>query len=301
MEIIISIILIAIASVIFYKFYNQKIEIDNKTKEENEQLRLTAKQLQKKSQELNNEYIKAQEQLNALKQNNKEILRKSVELYSLELENKYNEIESDFDNKKEQVEIKYQKMLKQNADSINEETMKLDKIRQTRIAAQKAITREKEIKEQKDFYCLPCSIADRNDIQILERVKKDLNKPRILSMLIWSTFFQKPMNSLCNNVLGVSTVTGIYKITNQISGESYIGQAVDIAKRWKDHAKCGLGIDTPANNKLYKAMQEYGIWNFSWELIEQCPREQLNEKEKYYIDLYMTNDFGFNSNKGVGK
>lgn len=229
MEIIISIILIAIASVIFYKFYNQKIEIDNKTKEENEQLRLTAKQLQKKTQELNNEYIKAQEQLNALKQNNKEILRKGVELYSLELENKYNEIESDFDNKKEQVEIKYQKMLKQNADSINEETMKLDKIRQTRIAAQKAITREKEIKEQKDFYCLPCSIADRNDIQILERVKKDLNKPRILSMLIWSTFFQKPMTSLCNNVLGVSTVTGIYKITNQISGESYIGQAVESA------------------------------------------------------------------------
>ena len=48
-------------------------------------------------------------------------------------------------------------------------------------------------------------------------------------------------------------------------------------------------------------MQEYGMWNFSWELIEQCPREQLNEKEKYYIDLYMTNDFGYNSNKGVGK
>lgn len=73
---------------------------------------------------------------------------------------------------------------------MDDEYKELDTIRQTRIAAQKAITREKEIKEQKDFYCLSCSVADRNDIQTLERVKKDLNKPRVLSMLIWSTFFQ---------------------------------------------------------------------------------------------------------------
>ena len=67
--------------------------------------------------------------------------------------------------------------------------------------------------------------------------------------------------------------------------------------RWKEHAKCGLGIDAPAANKLYKAMQEDGIWNFSWELLEECPREQLNEKEKFYIELYQSNDYGYNGNK----
>ena len=45
-------------------------------------------------------------------------------------------------------------------------------------------------------------------------------------------------------------------------------------------------------------MQEIGIWNFSWELLEACPREQLNEKEKYYINLYQSQDFGYNSTKG---
>ena len=45
-------------------------------------------------------------------------------------------------------------------------------------------------------------------------------------------------------------------------------------------------------------MQEYGIWNFAFEVIEECPREQLNEKEKYYIDLYNSYDYGFNSNRG---
>ena len=88
------------------------------------------------------------------------------------------------------------------------------------------------------------------------------------------------------------------KITNQKTKECYIGQAVDLASRFKDHAKCGLGIDTPPGNKLYKAMQEYGIWNFSWEVLECCSKDQLDEKEKYYIELYQAKDYGYNKTAG---
>jgi hypothetical protein len=42
-------------------------------------------------------------------------------------------------------------------------------------------------------------------------------------------------------------------------------------------------------------MQEDGIQNFSWELLEECPRELLNEKEKFYIDLYDSQSFGYNT------
>ena len=118
-------------------------------------------------------------------------------------------------------------------------------------------------------------------------------------MLIWSTYYQKELKSLSANILGTSIKTGIYKITNIITGEVYIGQAVDIAKRWTEHAKHGLGIDTPAGNKLYKSMQEYGLHSFSWELLEECESKLLNEKERFYIDLYQSVDFGYNSNKGV--
>lgn len=184
---------------------------------------------------------------------------------------------------------------------LDKENAELDKIRSTRTAALEAQIKEKQIKEELSFYCLPLSDIDKADIDILETIKPKLNKPRVLSMLIWSTFFQKPMTTLCNNILGTTQVTGIYKITNQKNNMCYIGQAVDMADRWKQHAKCGLGIDTPAANKLYKAMQEDGINNFSWELIEKCPKEQLNEKEKYYIDLYDSCNFGYNSNIGVSK
>ena len=78
----------------------------------------------------------------------------------------------------------------------------------------------------------------------------------------------------------------------------YIGQSVDIAKWWKDHAKCGLGIDTPASNKLYKAMQEDGLHSFSWELLQTCDRDELDEREKYYIELYQSKEYGYNSTAG---
>ena len=175
----------------------------------------------------------------------------------------------------------------------------LAKIKSTYAAAIEAQKRENAIKENLSFYCLEISDMDKADIAKLNSLKLSLNKPRVLSMLIWQTWFQKPLKALSSNVLGVNDKMGIYKITNIKTNECYIGQAVSVKDRWAEHAKCGLGIDTPAGNKLYKSMQEYGLWNFSFELLEECSREELNEKEKFYIDLYQSYDFGFNSNKGI--
>jgi len=41
-----------------------------------------------------------------------------------------------------------------------------------------------------------------------------------------------------------------------------------------------------------------GIWNFTFELLEECSREQLNEKEAFWIEMYQAYDLGFNSTKG---
>ena len=68
--------------------------------------------------------------------------------------------------------------------------------------------------------------------------------------------------------------------------------------RWKQHAKCGLGIDTPQGNKLYQSMLEDGLWNFTFELLEECSREELNKKEAYWIQMYQSDKFGYNSTKG---
>lgn len=96
-------------------------------------------------------------------------------------------------------------------------------------------------------------------------------------------------------------MVGIYKITNLINGKIYIGQSINIQQRWKAHRtrpfyKEGEQYQIP----LYRAIRKYGLQNFSFEVIEECFENQLNEKEQYYIEYYDTTnqDKGYNLTKG---
>lgn len=87
---------------------------------------------------------------------------------------------------------------------------------------------------------------------------------------------------------------GIYKIENRINGKIYIGQSIAIKARWWQHkyeAKIG-----ESQAPLYLALRKYGIENFSFEVLEECPQELLNEKEIFWIAHYKSNDrnFGYN-------
>ena len=230
--------------------------------------------------------------------NQQEMSSNAFKNYCDILEKKYKEVEEEYDMEIEALNTAYSNLQLKFLREAEEVRSDLDKIKATRTAAIEAARREKDIESNLTFYCLDISDADKIDIAKLEALKPSLNKPRVLSMLIWQTWFQKPLKALSANVVGATDVTGIYKITNIKTKECYIGQAMHIKERWAEHAKCGLGIDTPAGNKLYKAIQEFGLWNFSFEVLEVCPQNQLNEKEKYYIDLYSSYDYGYNSTRG---
>lgn len=174
----------------------------------------------------------------------------------------------------------------------------LNKMREALSAGVQANLREMEKEQNIQFYKLSISDKDLEDVRKLEEVKLSLHQPVVLSKLIWSTYFQKQTTEMCNRILGTKKICGIYKITNLKTQQCYIGQSVDVAQRWRDHCKCGLGIEASATNKLYNSMQKYGIYSFSFELMEECSREQLNEKEKFWIELYQSNIYGFNSTKG---
>lgn len=90
---------------------------------------------------------------------------------------------------------------------------------------------------------------------------------------------------------------GIYKITNKINNKCYIGQSVDINKRWNAHIHSFNNIDV-YNYPLYRAFRKYGIENFSFEIIETCPRDKLNEREKYWIQYYDSCYNGYNQTLG---
>ena len=296
---------------------NAEIDEANRLKEERcEELEQQIKDKLNDIEKIEDKQKEKKQQLDDLQQNvtstidsQKKLSQVAFENYCETLLKSYDEKEKEYQdsllllqNSYSQEQLKLLEDLEKEKETIAQELADerkvLDKIRETRAAAIQAQLKEKEIAEELAFYCLQATDNDIKDISVLESIKPKLNNPRILSMLIWQTYQRTPMTKLCNNVIGSTVKTGIYKITNQKTKECYIGQAVDLASRWKDHDKCGLGIDTPIGNKLYKAMQEYGINNFSWEVLEICPKEQLDEKEKYYIELYQAVLYGYNGQSG---
>ena len=177
----------------------------------------------------------------------------------------------------------------------------IDKLKASLSAGVEARLREQEKKDKINFYKLSISEADLADVKMLQNLKSSFHKPVVLSKLIWTQYFQKQMTELCDRVLGKKTICGIYKITNLLTEQCYIGQSVNISDRWKQHCKCGLGIEASATNVLYNSMQRDGVWNFSFELLEECSRDLLNEKEAFWIDTYSSNIYGLNTMKGISK
>ena len=76
-------------------------------------------------------------------------------------------------------------------------------------------------------------------------------------------------------------ISGVYKITNIITGEFYIGSSKDIKLRWVKHKCLSMWKQHP-NSKLYKAMANYGLDNFTFEIIEKT--NNLREREQYWIE-----------------
>ena len=80
---------------------------------------------------------------------------------------------------------------------------------------------------------------------------------------------------------------GIYLIKNNITNKVYIGQSIDIKRRWSEHKARAFNLENNCAHKpLYSSMRKYGLEAFSFKVICECMPEELNEKEKFYINFY---------------
>lgn len=160
-------------------------------------------------------------------------------------------------------------------------------------AAVEAAKRAEEIKNQANFYKLQLSSIDIEEIKLLRSIEPHLRDKETLNKVIWKSYYEKPTTDLIGRVIGSGIHTGIYKITNLDNQMCYVGQAVDLAARWKQHIKRGIGAETPTRNKLYPAMLTLGVENFSFEVIEECSREELDTREDYWQNYFKAKEFGY--------
>ena len=146
---------------------------------------------------------------------------------------------------------------------------------------QKLIDEQKRKAMEDDFYKLG---MPQKSISRIRDIESFLEKfPEIksaISAAIYSHFYAAEVSSLCNRVLGEGRrPTGIYKITNTTNGFVYVGQSVDIRNRWTQHIRRAVGVEKETQNLLYPAMREFGVWNFSFEVLEECEKDILNKRE----------------------
>lgn len=95
-------------------------------------------------------------------------------------------------------------------------------------------------------------------------------------------------------------ICGIYCIKNIFRNKMYIGKSININDRYRQHFM-KLRNNSHHSHKLQASWNKYPDEYFVYGIIEECPVEVLDEREKYYIDLYDTYNNGFNEQIPNGK
>ena len=78
-------------------------------------------------------------------------------------------------------------------------------------------------------------------------------------------------------------ISGIYKITNTVTGDFYIGSSKNVKQRWTFH-KCPSSWKRYSNSQMYLDMKKYGIDKFEFQVIEEAEPEELKVAEQQFIE-----------------
>lgn len=257
------------------------------------------------------------EQINEIKRQEKETIYKELEEYRvqqykelqfrLEVEEKeekekiriklkeYKDIQEKANSEFEHQCLAHQQQLKDELDFIIEEIKDYEKKREV---INKQILAERELKEKADFFRIMLSENDQSDLKLIASFAEQFHNKEVLNRAAFDTFIKKPMNEMIKRVLGGKSPSGIYMITNLKTNEIYIGRAVSVDKRWQEHCKSCFNLGTIAHSTLHTRMAKEGLWNFSFQLLEEVPKEKLSEREKYWINFYQSKEYGMNQKAG---
>lgn len=83
----------------------------------------------------------------------------------------------------------------------------------------------------------------------------------------------------------------VYKLTNTVNGKFYVGSTVNLKSRLKYHR---YNYRNNPNKKLGKAIEEYGWSNFKVEILEECTRENVRDRERFFIESLNAVEDGYN-------
>ena len=225
--------------------------------------------------------------------NAQEKLEQALEKESCNYQKAVDDFEAELAEIKAESALQFSQEMQIKQEQLNQATQALQDFQAKVAAAVEASKRQEEMENQQNFYRIQLSDIDLEEIDKLRAVEPYLRNKEALNKIIWKVFYEKPTTDLIGRVIGNTTQTGIYKITNIDNQKCYVGQAVNLGDRWKQHIKKGLGADPPTRNKLYPAMKSIGPENFTFEVIEICDRSLLDSREDYWQEYFKAKEFGY--------
>ena len=224
------------------------------------------------------EQERARANLDGIKQLEEERLKNEFKAREATLEQQYQF-------KQKQFEEDFQVLNDALQDELKIVKAELDDFQARREAVNEAIRREKEIEEKEDFYSIDVPQADQEDIRVLQDMDLKLHNRDVIPKLVWELFVRRPCQEMIKRVTGGRKISGIYKITNKKTGEAYVGKTTDITTRWSNHCKTAVGLEGAARATLHNRLSQDGLWNYTWEILEEFNKDNLSDREAFYIDL----------------
>ena len=163
---------------------------------------------------------------------------------------------------------------------------------------ERTLSQYEKDKQAKLFYTIQLPDEYKDDIEfLLTTVSTKVQHPDIISKLVWVEYVKPNLDDTFKRI-EIKAEPGIYKITNIDTGKCYIGKSTNVKTRIADHFKSSIGIRSIADQVVHHAILKEGFWNWAIEVITYCDKEKLSELEKYYIDFFKAQEFGYNKNAG---
>ena len=250
------------------------------------------RQLKLRLAALNHEYDIEKEHLNTLQTQSRQVLKTERERLESEISLtrslKMKQLDQDYEAKKEALERSFTQRQEEINKEIDRHVNELYQFKQMQEAINEATRRQKELIEKEEFYTINVSQIEQEDILVLQSMDVKLHNKEVIPKLIWELFIRRPTQEMIKRVTGGRDVGGIYKITYKRTGEAYIGKTTSFSTRWQNHIKTAIGLDGAARTTLHNRMAKDGIWNYTFEILEEVDKEHLSAREAYYIELYGT-------------
>ena len=292
---IIALIITIGLCIYFYSISRKTVKINQYNIRINQELEKDIELNRKQLQAVNNQIIEQKQVVDSLAETAKKMREGAIERAQEVYKEQTAQLQSQYLEDQKKIEAQKNAILK----DIEREKKKLADLEAKQLAYIQAKQREEAISANMDYYRLALDQLDINDIELLRELQPRFVKKETIDKIIWDAYYKPAFDILSAHLFqnAGTKVCGIYKLTDQITGQSYVGQSVDARERFRSHINTGLTYGK-ASDELYQAMQKDGLYNFTFEILEEVPRSDLNDREAYWIGFYKTKEFGLNGTKG---